>query len=123
MRTILVVEDEQHIAELVIEVLSDAGHRVLTATNGMEALMRLEEERPDLIISNVAMPVMDGIELCKKLQADPDLGSIPVLFLSATQTEIDLEDCKYAALIEKPFDMEALLGTVNQTLGEGYGYA
>ena len=117
MRTIMVVEDEVSIAEMVIDILSDAGHRVVTAVNGLQALMHLKDVRPDLIISNVTMPVMDGKELCKKLQSDPELKSIPVVFLSATQSDLDLEECKYAALLEKPFDVEELLGTVSRTLG------
>ena len=63
------------------------------------------------------MPVMDGKELCKKLQADPELNSIPVVFLSATQNNLDLEDCEYTALIKKPFEIEVLLETISQTLG------
>ena len=119
MRTILVVENEQPIAELLLDMLSFTGHKVLMAVNGLEALMRLKDVRPDLIISNVTMPVMDGIELCKELQADPELSAIPVVFVSADQTKLDLEECKYAALIKKPFDMDDFLGTVSQTLGDG----
>ena len=119
MRTILVVENERPIAELLLDMLSDAGHRVLMAINGLEALMRLQDVRPDLIISNVTMPVMDGVELCKVLQAHPELSAIPVVFVSAAQTKLDLEDCKYAALIKKPFDMDDLLETVSRTLGDG----
>ena len=119
MRTILLVEDEAPIAQLVLDILSDLGHRVVTAMHGLEALMHLREVRPDLIISNVSMPVMDGKELCKQLQSDPELRTIPIVLLSATRSKLDLEECKYTALIEKPFEVEVLLETISKTLGEG----
>src|SRR5687768_17292082 len=118
MRTILLVEDEAPIAQLVHTILSDLGHRVVTTVHGLEALTHFREVRPDLIISNVSMPVMDGKELCKQLQSDPELSSIPVLLLSATKTDVDLEECNYAALIDKPFDIELLVNTISETLGE-----
>ncbi len=117
MRTILVVENEVPIAQLLIDLLSEAGHRVVIALNGVEALMHLQAVRPDLIISNVSLPLIDGVELCQKLQTKPELSAIPVVFISAAQTKLDLEVCKYAALIKKPFGRDELLGTVNQTLG------
>jgi CheY-like chemotaxis protein len=66
---------------------------------------------------------MDGKELCKHLQTHPVLSVVPVVFLSATQSKIDLEDCKYTALIKKPFEIEVLLGTISQTLDADYGGA
>ena len=60
MAVILVVDDEIGIANLLADVLSDEGHRVLVAVNGRDALKRAEEERPDLVITDYMMPVMDG---------------------------------------------------------------
>lgn len=115
--TILVVEDDFPIADIIAEILSDAGHRVVTAVNGLQAFLRIQAERPDLVISDVMMPVMGGRELCEKLQADPEFSSIPVVLISAVHSARDLEGCNYVAFIKKPFDVEKLLGTVNRTLG------
>jgi CheY-like chemotaxis protein len=116
MHTILVVEDEPEVRDMVSAVLDDAGHKVVLATNGVEALARLEEVRPDAILSNVVMPVMDGKELCKEIQAHPEYRTIPVIFLSGTQESIIIEDCKPAALIMKPFDFDELLSVINAIL-------
>lgn len=118
-RTIMVVEDELSIAEIVTEILTSIGHRVVVAHNGLEAFMRIQAERPDLVISDVMMPVMDGTELSKKLQAHPELSSVPVVFLSAAREAGQLTGCKYVAFIKKPFAINELIEVVSKTLGGG----
>ena len=81
--TVLVVDDTRIGRMLVDTVLKGAGHQVIEAQSGLEALEMLEQIRPDLIILDVRMPGMDGFELCEKIKARPDLGRIPVIFLSA----------------------------------------
>jgi CheY-like chemotaxis protein len=71
MQTILVVEDELPIAELIAVILGYAGYQTLVAGNGQEAFAYLDAGRPDLILSDIMMPVMDGRELCKRLHAHP----------------------------------------------------
>jgi len=119
MQTILVVEDDQSITDIVSDILIDVGHRVITASNGREALARLQSEHPNLIISDVMMPVMDGRELCQRLHAHPQHSSIPIVLVSAVYNARELVDCKHVAFIKKPFDVEELIGTVSATLGEG----
>jgi CheY-like chemotaxis protein len=67
MAAVLVVDDEVGIANLLSDVLSDEGHRVLVAVNGYEALKRAVEERPDLVITDFMMPLMDGAQLIKAM--------------------------------------------------------
>ena len=119
MQTILVVEDELPIAEMVIAVLGYAGYKVVVVGNGQEALASLEDLRPDLILSDIMMPVMDGRELCKQLQAHPQHSSIPVIMMSATHNPRHRAGCKPAAFVQKPFTVEELLGAVSKILGEG----
>jgi two-component system, OmpR family, alkaline phosphatase synthesis response regulator PhoP len=119
MQTILVVEDELPIAEMVIAVLGYAGYKVVVVGNGQEALASLEDLRPDLILSDIMMPVMDGRELCKRLQAHPEHSSIPLVLMSAAHHPSNRDGCKYAAFIRKPFTVEELLEPVSKTLGEG----
>ncbi len=86
--TILVVDDEKDILELLRYNLEKEGYRVLTAQNGKEAL-RHAARRPNLVILDVMMPEMDGWEVCKALRANPASANIPIVFLTARDTEVD----------------------------------
>lgn len=114
MHTILVVEDEWPIAEIVVDILSDAGHKVVVAGNGHEALACLESLRPDVILSDIMMPSMDGRELCNRLQAHPEHSSIPVVLMSAAHSSISLNGCKFDAFLSKPFAVEELIESVSK---------
>jgi two-component system alkaline phosphatase synthesis response regulator PhoP len=120
MPIILVVEDELPISEIISTILSSVDYQVLVARNGQEALVCLDEgERPDLILSDIMMPVMDGRELCKKLQAHPGHSSIPVILMSTALTSINLDGCKHSAFLKKPFAVDELLSKVSNTISEG----
>ena len=118
MQTILVVEDERNIAELVVAVLEYEGYRIITASNGQEALATLETTHPDLILSDVMMPLMDGRELCKRLQAHPQHRSIPVVLMSGGYGSMSLDGCKHVAFLKKPFGAAKLIDMVSSILGE-----
>jgi two-component system OmpR family response regulator len=85
-RTILVVDDDPHIRQLLVFALGKAGLGALEAADGEEALRQAEAHRPDLIILDINMPRMDGIEVCRRLRAT---GDLPILFLSSRDDEID----------------------------------
>jgi two-component system alkaline phosphatase synthesis response regulator PhoP len=85
---ILVVDDEQDILELLKYNLNKEGYRVLTATNGRDAL-HLLGRRPDLVLLDVMMPEMDGWEVCKAIRRNPDSSTIPIIFLTARESEVD----------------------------------
>ena len=85
-RTILVVDDDPHIRQLLVFALGKAGLDTLEAGDGEEALARVESNRPDLVVLDINMPRMDGIELCRRLRAT---GDLPILFLSSRDDEID----------------------------------
>jgi two-component system alkaline phosphatase synthesis response regulator PhoP len=121
MQTILVVEDELPIAELIAVILGHAGYQTLVAGNGQEAVTCLDAGRPDLILSDIMMPIMDGRELCKRLHAHPEHSSIPVVLMSAAYSSVNLDGCKHAGFLRKPFGAEELLQAVANILGEGSG--
>lgn len=110
--SILVVDDNQQVRELVRDTFLESGFTVLTAANGREALERVSIERPDLIITDVQMPVMDGWAFCEALKADPLTRDVPLVFL-AGQREIPqrLRGLKLGAYdyLTKPFSTEELL--------------
>jgi CheY-like chemotaxis protein len=104
MALILVVDDEFGIAKLLQDVLVDEGHGVMLATNGRQALEKAAEERPDLVITDFMMPVMDGASLVRALAADPALRSIPVAIMSAMPEAAVAARCSgYALFVRKPF--------------------
>lgn len=112
MATVLVIDDETSIAETVRAVLEDEGYAVQVAANGREGLVRLERERPDLVLSDVMMPELDGRELCRIMRADPSYRAIPIVLMSATSEASVRGHCTYTAFLGKPFDMDALLMAV-----------
>ena len=89
MKRVLIVDDEPDIVELIRYNLRAEGYEVITAENGREALEKAGSALPDLVILDLMMPVMDGLETCKRLKADPRFARIPVLFLTARSGEVD----------------------------------
>lgn len=87
-KRILVVDDERDIVDLLKYNLAKEGYEVVTAYNGKEAIEKATHP-PDLVILDVMMPVLDGFETCKKLKSDPRTAHVPVLFLTASSSEVD----------------------------------
>jgi len=109
MAKVLVVDDEPAAVELLVEFLSSKGYEVLTATNGEEALQRIKEDRPHLVLLDIRMPKMDGMEVLRRIrEIDPEMGVIMV-------TAVNEEDVGRKALemgafdyIVKPLDLKYL---------------
>lgn len=87
--TVLVVEDEPAQREVLVYNLEAEGFRVLKAENGDEALLLVEEDRPDIIVLDWMMPALSGIEVCRRLKIRPETRSIPIIMLSARSEEVD----------------------------------
>ena len=116
MTTILVIDDELMILEILCAFLEGEGWQVTTASNGQEGLERLASVQPAVVVSDVMMPVLDGWELCRRMQADPRYQSIPLVLMSALRTSSSLTGCSYAALLRKPFELDELLRTITRLL-------
>ena len=121
MTTVLVVEDEPDVLAIVATVLEEAGYEVATARDGREGLERLRQAGADVdvVLSDVMMPLLDGRELCRTLAADPALGAIPVIMMSAGGEPPAPDACPYRAFLAKPFNLDALLATVARVLAGG----
>ncbi len=112
MTAILVVEDEVSIATMVRLVLEDAGYQVRVAGNGQEALKLLAEAVPDLVLSDVMMPVVDGRQLFAALRVEARYRTLPAGFMSAVPHVVqDLVDTR-VSVIRKPFDIDTLLNAI-----------
>lgn len=83
MAKIIVIEDDTDLRELLVDELEDAGHHTFEAGDGVEGLAAMKEENPDVIISDIGMPQMDGYQLRQRLQSCPRFRDTPFLFLSA----------------------------------------
>lgn len=117
MKTLLVVDDEVGITEALNDLLSEEGFHVLVAATGKEALARLAEKRPDLILLDYMMPVMDGRDVLNALQCDAAHRHIPVLMMSAMPRSSLPLDCQPTAFLRKPFTIDRLLAEVHRLLG------
>src|SRR5215213_5595221 len=119
-KTILVADDESHILNVVSLKLRNAGFRVLTAHDGQEALDAAQQERPDLIITDYHMPLLSGLELCRRLKQDPATSGIPAIMLTARGYHLEPRDTAESGIrrmLSKPFSPRHLLATVNEVLG------
>ena len=121
MAKILIAEDERDIRDLVAFTLRFAGHEVVVATNGEEAVEMAPQVNPDLILMDVRMPRMTGYEACKAMKANPDVKDIPVVFLTARGQESEIQQGLEAGAEEyllKPFAPDQLTGRVKAILGK-----
>jgi CheY-like chemotaxis protein len=104
MAVVLIVDDEFGIAKLLEDVFQDEGHRTISAANGKQALERIIAERPDLIITDLMMPVMDGPAFLRALSANPANETIPVVIMSSLPEATVQQRCPhYALFLRKPF--------------------
>jgi DNA-binding response OmpR family regulator len=113
--TILAVDDTPQQLELLAKVLEGDGYAPALAAGGLEALAWVAKERPDLILLDVLMPGMDGMEVCRRLQADPGTWDIPVIFLTCKSDTDDLLAGFQAGAVDyvaKPFRIPELLARV-----------
>lgn len=118
MANILVADDEKSVIELVAFLLEKDGHKVRTAGDGQNAMDQVMMERPDLIVMDVMMPVLDGYTLCTRLAADESTRDIPVLILTAKgqMKDVFLLSTNVAAYLEKPFDPNHLRAEIAKIL-------
>ncbi len=117
--TILVVEDDSALLDGLRDMLELAGYTVVTARNGLDALAALERQLPDLIVSDINMPRMDGYQLFSQVRARPEWVSMPFIFLSARDEQMDVHRGKLLGAddyITKPFDSADLLVAVQAKL-------
>jgi DNA-binding NarL/FixJ family response regulator len=116
---LLLVDDEPGLREAVQAYLCDSGFTVEVATNGQEGWDKLQQDIPDLVITDIMMPEVDGYQLLKQMREDPRLKSIPVVFLTArgmTSDRIQGYQARCDAYISKPFDPDELVAVVENLL-------
>jgi len=115
MKRLLIVDDELAIVEALQDILSVEGYDVATAFNGAEGLHRMAEAKPDLVLLDLMMPVMDGREMLRRMREDSGLRDIPVVVMSAGRIS-DEERRSSARFLAKPFELDVLLDTIAELL-------
>jgi CheY-like chemotaxis protein len=103
MTQILVVDDDVNIQAVLRYRLEAAGHTVITAADGAEALTTMRAQRPDAVVLDLMMPLVDGIEVLDKMAQDPSLADIPVLVLTARVDKIEAVRSYGTVVVQKPF--------------------
>jgi CheY-like chemotaxis protein len=111
---VVVVDDEFDIADALAVVLEEVGFQVVTCSDGREGLDAIRSRRPALVLLDVMMPRMSGIEVLAALRDDPSLSSIPVLLMSAVEPPGKREALGFRSFIRKPFSLDALLTEVDR---------
>jgi DNA-binding response OmpR family regulator len=122
MSTILVADDDQDILDLVVFKLTAAGHELIRATDGATALTEARRAVPDVVVLDVAMPGMSGLDVCRELRADAVTNAIPVILLTARGQESDVEAGLTVGAddyIVKPFSPRELQSRVSALLNRG----
>ena len=123
-KTILVVDDSPTVRKLISGKLEKAGHSVVCAVDGVDALAKLEEQLPDLVLLDITMPRMDGYEVCKQIRSDPAARDLPVVMISGKDGFFDKVRGRMAGTsgyITKPFGPETLMKAIDTYLADEDG--
>jgi twitching motility two-component system response regulator PilH len=120
MTTILVVEDTLSEMRLISHYLQESGYSVISAISAKEALKKVSECKPDVIITDVVMPGMSGFELCRSIKKEPGLETVPIIICTSKNQDIDRFWAMRqgaSAYLTKPFTREQLLTVVKSVTG------
>jgi len=118
---ILVIDDEEGVRQVVAKVLEREGHKVTEASDGKVALSLMRDAHPDLVVCDLFMPEMDGVEVLRKLRRDHPHLSVVAISGGGYQGQVQLLDVAKklgaVAVLKKPFELSELVGAVNRALG------
>jgi two-component system cell cycle response regulator DivK len=118
-KRILVVEDQEDNRQILRDLLANAGYEMIEAEDGQQALDQAAKHRPDLILMDIQLPVMDGYEATRRIKADPNLNAIPIIVVTSYALSGDEEKARGAgcdAYVAKPYSPRALLAQIREYL-------
>jgi len=118
-KRILVVEDQEDNRQILRDLLGNSGYELIEAENGEEALIAIAKQRPDLILMDIQLPVMDGYEATRRIKADPNLKTIPIIVVTSYALSGDEGKAREAgcdAYVPKPYSPRQLLAKIREFL-------
>jgi two-component system cell cycle response regulator DivK len=116
-KRILVVEDQADNRRILRDLLTSAGYEIIQAENGEEALAAAARDRPDLILMDIQLPLLDGYEATRRIKADPELRAIPIIVITSYALSGDESKARAAgcdAYVSKPYSPRALLAKTRE---------
>jgi len=117
---ILIVDDDPTIVQMLSDILTDEGYEVATATQSLRAFDRAKEAQPDLILMDIMMPYLDGLDQIKLFSLDDDLKDVPIIVITAKARALDgIEDLKALRIVDylyKPFEIADLLDKIKKAM-------
>lgn len=119
-KTVLIIEDEEDAAELFSEMMRVSGFRVITTSKSQPAITMMTEDKPDLVLLDIMMPEISGLEILRQMRRDPNLSEIPVIVLTAKSMPADIKNGMEAGAstyLTKPVGFQELKEAVERTLG------
>ncbi len=120
-KKVVVVDDDEKVIMLMEKALIRNGFQVFSAQEGKKALELIRKEKPQVVITDILQPGLDGGQLCRTIKDDPELEHIKVIIITAIYTETNFRlqvNCRYDAFIEKPIDMNRLTAVVLEKVAE-----
>jgi len=115
-KRVLIVDDEFGIADIVAEILTEQGYTTALTINGRLALAHMSDERPDLVLLDVMMPVLDGVGTLLAMRGDPALAQVPVVMMTALPEALPKDRSLFQGVLLKPFTEEQLFAAVAAAL-------
>lgn len=123
MKKVLIVDDDRVTLAMFEQILSNSGYEVISAKDGKEGYECALEVKPDLLISDMLIPKVDGLELCKRIKQDPDLSHTKVMLMTGVYKgmtfRFEAKDVGADDFVEKPFEREDLIKRVESLIGSG----
>jgi len=116
-KCILVVEDQKDNRQILRDLLTNAGFEMIEAENGEDAVASAQARRPDLILMDIQLPILDGYEATRRIKADPDLKSIPIIVVTSYALSGDEDKARLAGCddyVAKPFSPRQLLAKIKE---------
>jgi len=120
-KRILIVEDQEDLRGVLRDLLSGSGYVVIEAADGQDGVTKAKSERPDLILMDIQLPVLDGYEATRQIKVDPPLAKTPIIAVSSFAMKGDEEKARAAGCdhyVTKPYNPLQLLRTIRGVLGE-----
>lgn len=119
-KTVLIIEDEEDAAELFSEMMRVSGFRVLTTSKSKPAISMMNEDKPDLVLLDIMMPEVSGLDILRQMRRDSNLSEVPVIVLTAKSMPADIKkgmEAGASTYLTKPVGFQELKDAVERTLG------